>query len=160
MTLSDRVAVFNHGSIEQLGPPAELYERPATEFVAGFLGVSNLIPRDAASALLGVDQMVSIRPERIRIDHLDQAGVDRSGPAEGDTTFEATISEAVYTGAATKFYVDLDGGAAGTTQLICSRQNVDATSAGQFVRGERVRISWHPADAYLVPNHAAAAATA
>ena len=59
LTMSDRIAVFNEGRIEQVGPPAEVYEQPLTEFVAGFVGVSNLLKRDGHSR--------SVRPEKIRI---------------------------------------------------------------------------------------------
>ncbi len=62
LTMSDRLAVFNHGRVEQVGAPAEVYERPSTGFVAGFVGVSNLLEGDAATAIVGSPQAVTIRP--------------------------------------------------------------------------------------------------
>src|SRR5207245_4988126 len=65
LTMSDRIAVFNDGRIEQLGTPAEVYEHPATDFVAGFVGVSNVLERDGSR--------FTVRPEKIQI-HFDQIG--------------------------------------------------------------------------------------
>ena len=67
LTMSDRLAVFSRGHIEQVGTPAEVYERPATAFVAGFVGVSNVLEGEAARAITGVDHAFTIRPEKIAI---------------------------------------------------------------------------------------------
>ena len=67
LTMSDRLAVFNRGRIEQIGTPAEVYEHPATPFVAGFVGTSNLLKDDAARAVIGRDGMFTVRPEKIQI---------------------------------------------------------------------------------------------
>ena len=67
LTMSDRLAVFNQGRIEQVGTPAEVYERPATGFVAGFVGVSNVLEGDAARAIVGSPHAVTIRPEKIHL---------------------------------------------------------------------------------------------
>jgi putative spermidine/putrescine transport system ATP-binding protein len=68
LTMSDRIAVFNEGKIEQVGTPAEVYERPASPFVAGFVGTSNLISGEVAKRITGSEQMFSVRPEKIRLD--------------------------------------------------------------------------------------------
>jgi putative spermidine/putrescine transport system ATP-binding protein len=67
LTMSDRVAVFNHGRIEQVGSPAQIYEHPATPFVAGFVGVSNLVGGEMARAITGSPDTFSIRPEKIHL---------------------------------------------------------------------------------------------
>ena len=67
LTMSDRIVVFNHGRVEQVGTPAEVYERPGTEFVAGFVGTSNLLRPEAAQAVAGHRGLVSIRPEKVRM---------------------------------------------------------------------------------------------
>ena len=67
LTLSDRIAVFNEGRVEQIGTPREVYEYPQTAFVASFLGISNLIPADLARELAGADAALSVRPERVRL---------------------------------------------------------------------------------------------
>src|SRR6188472_3405129 len=96
LTLSDRVAVFNDGRIEQVGPAAEVYERPATAFVAGFVGTSNLVQGEAARELVGRDGIYVIRPERV--------GVFRPGtdPVPGVRTVDATVSEVIYAGPTTR----------------------------------------------------------
>ena len=87
LTMSDQVAVFNEGRIEQVGSPEEVYERPATEFVAGFVGTSNIVERDG--------RRLCVRPERISFD-----------PA-GDP---ATIDDVVFVGAFTRYLVATDRG--------------------------------------------------
>ena len=67
LTMSDRLAVFNQGRIEQIGAPAEVYERPLTRFVAGFVGTSNLLRGEAAERILGTSGTFTIRPEKIRL---------------------------------------------------------------------------------------------
>jgi len=96
LTMSDRLAVFNDGRIEQVGTPKDVYEHPATEFVAGFVGVSNIVEEGG--------RRYTIRPEKIRMD-----GVGRPG----------TIAEAVFVGMFTRYVVDLDEG----TKLTVVRQN-------------------------------------
>jgi putative spermidine/putrescine transport system ATP-binding protein len=134
LTMSDRLAVFNHGKIEQVGSPAEVYERPATGFVAGFVGVSNVLEGDVALAIIGDPQAVTIRPEKIAM-HDRDAAVD---PADCSAT--GHVSEVVYLGAVTRYFVELDAGG----QLVVMQQNL-ATSSMQAlqVRGKAVRLSWH-----------------
>jgi putative spermidine/putrescine transport system ATP-binding protein len=131
LTMSDRVAVFNHGRIEQVGAPAEVYERPATPFVAGFVGSSNLLTGEVAKAVLGRDGVFSVRPEKIRL----------GGPPASVGEIDATgqIVEVIYAGAATRFVVDLDSGG----RVVAVQQN-QQTSAGDVaaLRGKPVRLAW------------------
>jgi putative spermidine/putrescine transport system ATP-binding protein len=133
LTMSDRIAVFNDGRIEQVGPPAELYERPATEFVAGFVGVSNVLERDG--------RRFTVRPEKIRI-------LEGSGGAEPGTHVESgRVREVVYVGMITRYVVDLDAGGA----LVVVRQNLETTSAEVAeTRGRAVRIEWRPEHTYVI----------
>jgi putative spermidine/putrescine transport system ATP-binding protein len=122
LTMSDRIAVFSDGRLEQVGSPGEIYERPANAFVAGFVGTSNLLERDG--------RRVTVRPEKIRI--LDE---DDASPG----SVSGVVAEVVYLGSVTRYVVDLDEG--GT--LVALRQNAD-TSAGEALaaRGRRVRLAW------------------
>jgi putative spermidine/putrescine transport system ATP-binding protein len=104
LTMSDRIAVFNAGRIEQVATPAQVYERPASEFVAGFVGTSNLLRGEAARALLGRDGVWSIRPEKIRLAELDGTVAAGEGSALG------AVHEVIYLGDATRFVVGLDAG--------------------------------------------------
>jgi putative spermidine/putrescine transport system ATP-binding protein len=132
LSMSDRVAVFNHGRIEQTASPAELYERPKTAFVAGFVGISNLIDGALAERLIGSTQPVSVRPEKI---HLEAGGV--APPADAQTV-TGTISSILYLGANTRYLVALDGGGELTVLL----QNRDAHF--EPVQGDAVRLWWEP----------------
>jgi putative spermidine/putrescine transport system ATP-binding protein len=132
LTMSDRLAVFNEGRIEQVGAPAEVYERPASAFIAGFVGVSNLLERDG--------RRFTVRPEKVRI-------VD--GPADGIHTEGGVVREVAYAGMLTRFWVELDAG--GELQVV--RQNLEASSAevlGQ--RGERVTVGWREEHTSVVPG--------
>ncbi|MEV0968579.1 ABC transporter ATP-binding protein [Microtetraspora glauca] len=137
LTMSDRVAVFNEGGIEQVGTPAEIYERPATAFVAGFVGTSNLITGAAARSVLGRDGTFSVRPEKLRVVPADPGAPD---PVSSDEhSAEGTVSEVVYAGPATRFVVDLDVGG----RLIALQQNLEVSSMDVMgLRGRRVRLVW------------------
>ena len=133
LTMSDRIAVFNDGRVEQVGAPAELYEHPATEFVAGFVGVSNMLERDG--------RRFTVRPEKIRI--LDET--DASEP--GSHVESGRIREVVYVGMVTRYVVDLDAGGA----LVVVRQNLETTSAEVAeARGRAVRLEWRPEQTYVI----------
>jgi putative spermidine/putrescine transport system ATP-binding protein len=128
LTMSDRLAVFNRGRIEQVGAPSEVYERPATEFVAGFVGVSNLLERDGRT--------ITIRPEKIRL----------LGPDSADGE-PGTVVAAVYAGMVTRYTVELDAG--GVLQVV--EQNLERSSADvSSVRGQRVRLSWSPENVFEI----------
>jgi len=120
LTMSDRLAVFNEGRIEQIGAPADVYERPATEFVAGFVGVSNVLERNGKT--------FTVRPEKIRM-HFDEAGDGELG----------RIREVVYVGMFTRYIVELDSGG----ELTVVRQNLETSSQDALEsRGRRVRLEW------------------
>jgi putative spermidine/putrescine transport system ATP-binding protein len=126
LTMSDRIAVFRDGHLEQVGTPGEIYERPANEFVAGFVGTSNIIERDG--------RRYTVRPEKIRLlDH----GSNHDGAVAG------IVREVSYLGAITRYQVELDSG----ETLILVRQNLN-TSAEQALsqRGRRVHVEWRPED--------------
>jgi putative spermidine/putrescine transport system ATP-binding protein len=133
LTMSDRLAVFNHGTVEQVGTPAEVYERPATGFVAGFVGVSNVLEGAAAQAIAGDPHPFTIRPEKIALAE-PQADV-----AADDCSATGTVKEVVYLGAVTRYIVELDAG--GT--LVVMQQNLTTSSMEALqVRGKAVRLIW------------------
>jgi putative spermidine/putrescine transport system ATP-binding protein len=132
LTLADRVVVFDAGRVEQAGPAREVYERPATPFVAGFVGTANLLRPDSARALLGRDGTWSVRPEKIR---LTDPGAAVPG---GATTAVGTVAEIVYTGATTRCLVALPAGARLSVLLVND-------GAGPLPgRGDDVRLYWRP----------------
>ncbi len=134
LTMSDRVAVFNDGRIEQVGTATEIYEQPASEFVAGFVGTSNLIKGAAAKALFGRAGTFSVRPEKIHVD------TDLGRPDDGDAmSAKGTVADVVYGGASTRFVVDLDAGA----RLVAVQQNLQVSSTDMLdYRNAQVRLSW------------------
>jgi len=122
LTMSDRLAVFNEGRIEQIGAPADVYERPATEFVAGFVGVSNVLERNG--------RKFTVRPEKIRM-HFDEDGDGEQG----------RIRDVVYVGMFTRYVVELDSGG----ELTVVKQNLETSSQEALEsRGRRVRLEWRP----------------
>jgi putative spermidine/putrescine transport system ATP-binding protein len=125
--MSDRLAVFNLGRVEQVGTPEEIYERPATAFVAGFVGASNIIDAEAAERLIGKRLAFSLRPERIRIG----AGTD------GEHRVAGTVASVQYHGASTRIEVALDG----AVTLVVDRPN-DLRGDARPAPGARVRLSW------------------
>jgi putative spermidine/putrescine transport system ATP-binding protein len=133
LTMSDRIAVFSQGRVEQVGTPGDVYERPANEFVAGFVGASNILERGGRRVL--------VRPEKIRI------------LAEGEPDVGAVagvVREVAYLGSVTRFVVELDEGAT----LIVLRQNLDMSAAqARQERGRRVRLSWRPQDASVLDSN-------
>ncbi|MET0800343.1 MAG: ABC transporter ATP-binding protein [Actinomycetota bacterium] len=133
LTMSDRLAVFSRGHVEQVGSPADVYERPATAFVAGFVGVSNVLGGEAARALTGVEHAFTIRPEKIAI-----VGSEDEVPAD-DCTATGTVREVVYLGAVTRYIVDLEVGGS----LVVMQQNLTTSSMEALkVRGHVVRLVW------------------
>jgi putative spermidine/putrescine transport system ATP-binding protein len=127
LTMSNRIAVFNEGKIEQVSPPVELYEQPATEFVAGFVGVSNLLERDGSR--------FTIRPEKIQL-------VDPAAATNGLRTESGRIADVSYAGMVTRYTVALDAG--GELQLV--RQNAEGTSVDEWraEQGREVVVGWRP----------------
>ncbi|MEX2184931.1 MAG: ABC transporter ATP-binding protein [Chloroflexota bacterium] len=133
LTMSDRLAVFNAGRIEQLGTPADVYERPATRFVAGFVGTSNLLTGEAGQRILGRPGTFTIRPEKIRLAPPDAEAGDEETVASG------TIHDVVYLGPDTRYIVELDAGAS----LVVTQQNLATTSTEALAQqGSAVRLIW------------------
>jgi putative spermidine/putrescine transport system ATP-binding protein len=133
LTMSDRLAVFNHGRVEQVGTPAEVYELPATGFVAGFVGVSNVLEGDAARAVSDDPRAFTIRPEKISMVAVEEpVGPDRC-------TATGHVRDVVYLGAITRYIVQLDVGA----ELVVMQQNLTTSSMEALrVRGNSVRLVW------------------
>jgi spermidine/putrescine transport system ATP-binding protein len=170
MTMSDRIAVMNRGRYEQLGEPEVLYERPTTRFVAGFLGVSNLLPGTvegeddgyaavrladdtrvrAPRAMVGDRSTVSVgvRPEKIRLHPTDVE------PPGGHNLLTGVVRDASYLGVSTQYQVEARGGATITVY----EQNVErATKAELWAPGEDVRLAWSPDHTFVVTEDAAPA---
>jgi putative spermidine/putrescine transport system ATP-binding protein len=133
LTLSDRIAVFNAGRIEQLGTPAELYEKPVSHFVADFVGTSNLFDDTLSSSLLGRHGGHSLRPEKITVS-------TEPGTGPGVRSARGTIAEVIYLGSAVRIVVDLDAG----VRITALEQNVRGRAVG--ARGDAVHVSWHDDD--------------
>jgi putative spermidine/putrescine transport system ATP-binding protein len=127
LTMSDRIAVFNDGKIEQVASPAELYEHPASEFVAGFVGTSNVIERDG--------RRFTVRPEKVHL------APENDPVGDGFTSEAGRIREVVYLGVLTRYIVELDEGG----ELVAVRQNLETSSQDALKqRGNRVRVLWRP----------------
>jgi putative spermidine/putrescine transport system ATP-binding protein len=132
LTMSDRLAVFNHGRIEQVGAPAEVYERPGSEFIAGFVGVSNLLERDG--------RRFTIRPEKIRL---------LEGAHNGLHTEPGVVRDVAYAGMVTRYLVDLERG--GELQVVV--QNLETSSSDALEQqGRRVTVGWSEAHTYAIPE--------
>ena len=131
LAMSDRLAVFNRGRIEQIGAPGEIYEHPATAFVAGFVGISNVCTGELARRLTGSALAFAIRPEKITMTAV-------SGPVpEGWHSVAGRIRSVTYHGATTRYAVALDSGG----ELAVMRQN--AGDGGYAVHtDEAVRLAW------------------
>jgi len=141
LTLSDRIAVFNNGRIEQLGTPSEIYETPASPFVASFAGTSTIFDDAESRELLGMPGPASIRPEKVSLHSAD------SKPSAGVISLPGTISEVIYLGTSTRLLVELDAG----KRLIVLEQNASARSALDR-RGARVDAHFAASDLVsLVP---------
>ncbi|HZK58883.1 MAG TPA: ABC transporter ATP-binding protein [Cryobacterium sp.] len=134
LTLSDRIAVFNEGRIEQLGTPSEIYDRPVSPFVAAFVGTSNIFDDTLSRTLLGRAGIHSVRPEKMTIGRADAA-------LATDRTAQGTLAEVIYVGSSTRLMVDLDAG----KRIVVLEQN-DAHRLGEDQRGSRVNVGWQERD--------------
>jgi spermidine/putrescine transport system ATP-binding protein len=173
MTMSDRIAVMRAGHIEQLGTSEELYERPKTAFVAGFLGVSNLLEGAVAGrdgSLLAVRLSdgtvlrapapdtptngavrVGVRPEKLRV----QPG-ERNGPADGLNALRGTILDASYIGVSTQYLVQTAEG----HRLTVYAQNLDTAGASEVIAdGQPVVLTWKPQHSFVIGGPAEHVAT-
>jgi len=136
LTMSDRIAVFNNGRIEQVSPPLELYERPANEFVAGFVGVSNLVERDG--------ERMTVRPEKIEL-------LEPGAQPNHLHTETGRIVDVSYAGSVTRFTVQLEQG----EKLQVVRQNVESASTdAPAAQGNEVLVGWRPEHAAAVGGKA------
>jgi putative spermidine/putrescine transport system ATP-binding protein len=135
LAMSDRLAVFREGRVEQVGTPAEVYEHPATAFVAGFVGISNVLEGPAAAAITGSSLAFTIRPEKIRL-------VEEGAPVGGGMcAAKGRIVEVVYLGMHTRYEVEIDPGG----RLVVIEQNRDARSMDVMAaRGRRALLVWAP----------------
>lgn len=129
--MSDRIAVFNHGRVEQVGTPAEVYESPANTFVAGFVGTSNVVAGRLAVRLRGRSDPFTVRPEKITVS---------SEPGDGTAAIgtEGTVSGVEYLGMFTRYRVDVGG-----QEIIAVSQNLDASHADVHgLVGRPVHLRW------------------
>lgn len=133
LTMSDRIAVFNQGRVEQVGTPAEIYEHPMTPFVAGFVGVSNLVSGEIAKRITGSDTSFSIRPEKI---HLTAP----NGKVDSDTfSILGKVRDVIYLGLYTRYLVELEGGG----DLVVVEQNLKTTSMDVMkIKNQNVCLFW------------------
>ncbi len=139
LTMSDRLAVFHEGRIAQIGTPADVYENPVSAFVAGFVGVSNVLRGELAVMAGGAaDQAFTLRPEKIRLEEPQAAvGADEVG-------FDGTVRDVVYLGAHTRYLIALEGG----DDLTVVEQNLDTSSTqASAAKGRSVRVVWKRASA-------------
>jgi spermidine/putrescine transport system ATP-binding protein len=162
LTMSDRIAVMNDGSIEQLGSPREIYEHPRTKFVAGFIGTSNLLS-GTVTRVDGGQAMIEVSPdERIIVPVRPGLGVSAGAqleltvrpekidlsaapPAGGGCALRGTVTEVVYLGTSTNFAVTTTTGA----DMVVFQQN--SASAGQLAaRGDGIWLSWQPQHSYPI----------
>ena len=134
LTMSDRLAVMSNGQIEQVGSPVDVYERPATEFVAGFIGISNVLSRDGVRFV--------VRPEKIRM------LAEGEEPDPGTVVERGVVEEVIYVGMSTRYVVHLDRG----EQLVAVRQNMDAAGDARKFEGRPVRLAWTPDHTYVLDN--------
>jgi putative spermidine/putrescine transport system ATP-binding protein len=126
LTMSNRIAVFNEGQVEQVGTPAEVYERPANQFVTGFVGISNVLERDG--------KRFTVRPEKIRL-------LDDGGDRTGLHTERGVVREVAYVGMVTRYLVQLEAG--GELQVV--HQNLETSSSEALEqRGRQVTVGWRP----------------
>ncbi len=133
LTMSDRIAVFDRGRIEQVGSPADVYERPATTFVAGFVGTSNLLRGEVAERIVGRSGTFTVRPEKIRI--ADPA----DAPRADESSATGRIREVIYLGSDTRYIVALDAGG----ELVVTAQNLSISSMEALAaQGRSVRLIW------------------
>jgi putative spermidine/putrescine transport system ATP-binding protein len=153
LSMSDRIAIFNSGKIEQVGGPSELYEQPATPFVASFVGTSNILQGATALAITGSPDMFSVRPEKIRIgmrnaefgvrneagDGLQVAGQANAECGAGLLCADGVISDVTYLGLNTRYVVALDAGG----EMVVVEQNLETTSRDVGAAlGRPVRLVW------------------
>lgn len=133
LTMSDRIAVFSQGKIEQVGTPAEVYEHPSSTFVAGFVGTSNLVSGEIAKRITGSEERFSIRPEKIHLGSPDQK------PDADMISVDGKVRDVIYLGLYTRYLVELDGGG----DLVVVEQNLNTTSMDVMkAKNQKIRLLW------------------
>jgi putative spermidine/putrescine transport system ATP-binding protein len=133
LTMSDRIAVFSNGRIEQVGTPADVYERPTTRFVAGFVGTSNLLTGEVSEAIVGRRGTFTIRPEKIHL------AAPAEEPGEDEISAEGRIRDVIYIGPDTRYVIALTQGA----ELVVTQQNLATSSMEALAaQGREVRLIW------------------
>jgi putative spermidine/putrescine transport system ATP-binding protein len=133
LTMSDRIAVFNQGKVEQVGTPAEIYEHPMTPFVAGFVGVSNLVSGEVAKRITGSETSFSIRPEKIHLAAPNENVDGNMFSAQG------RVRDVIYLGLYTRYLVELNEGG----DLVVVEQNLRTTSMDVMkIKGQSVCLFW------------------
>ena len=134
LTMSDRIAVFSEGKIQQVGTPSEIYERPATPFVAGFVGTSNLISGEVAKQITGSEQMFSIRPEKIYL------GLEIDKHEKNMLSIDGVVRDVVYLGLFTRYLVEIEG----DMDIVVVEQNLKTTSMDVMsAKGQKVHLFWN-----------------
>jgi putative spermidine/putrescine transport system ATP-binding protein len=137
LSMSNRIAVFNHGRIEQVGTPREIYDHPTTSFVAGFVGTSNLVSSELSQRLMGVEGIHSVRPERIRVVH--------ATIADSEVAVDGVVSDVQYMGADCRIRVDLADG----SHLLA---NVPSDGLVGVAIGGEIRLAWSRYAAFTVAD--------
>ena len=142
MRMSDRIVVFNSGRIDQVGTPEQVYEKPRSNFVAGFLGTANIFSVDVARKFLGAATTVSIRPERIRL-QAPETKIDKS-----ETSVKGTVQEAAFVGANTIYILETDFG----VKLTVRKTNTELLGQdNSFVAGDQVMAVWRNSHVAQIP---------
>jgi len=142
MRMSDRIVVFNEGRVEQVGTPQDVYNKPATRFVAGFLGAANILSGEDVKKVFGKSKTVSIRPERMRL----QPG--NSKISSDESSVSAVVQEAAFVGANTVYIVETEFG----FRLNVSKTNTELLGQDKsFAAGDRVLVVWHNSQAPEIP---------
>ena len=147
LSMSDRIAVFNNGRVEQAGTPREIYDRPATAFVAGFVGSSNVLGPDESERILGVRATHTIRPERIRV--LDAGNGASDSDREGEVSMVGRVADIQYTGADSRVHVTFDGEQATGRHLLAS---VPSDGLAGIAIGGAIRLAWPRTAAFIVSD--------
>ncbi|AMB58219.1 ABC transporter ATP-binding protein [Microterricola viridarii] len=147
LTLSDRIAVFSDGKIEQLGTPTEIYEQPRSPFVAGFVGTSNIFDDAASHSLLGRGGTHSLRPEKLSLTAGEQSAPAVGDAGAGERRAHGTVAELVYVGSSTRILIDLDAG----QRVVVVEQN-DRHRGTTEQRGRRVTVAWRDSDLVALPD--------
>jgi putative spermidine/putrescine transport system ATP-binding protein len=133
--MSDRIAVFSQGHLEQIGAPTEVYEHPKTAFVAGFVGSSNFFEGPVAVRLRGSPDPFTVRPEKIRLIPAGRPATE----ADGEVRATGTVRDALYLGERTKYIVALDGG--GELEVVQQNSGDSATDV-DLAANSAVRLAW------------------